>query len=77
MKASSTSTRGAMKRLAGMSSTWPGVQVKKHEVQQRAVVGLVDLAADLHGARGQADLVADHLPPRPATGCATQARLMR
>ena len=26
-KASSTSTRGAMKRLAGMSSTWPGVQV--------------------------------------------------
>jgi hypothetical protein len=26
-KASSTSTRGAMKRAAGMSSTWPGVQV--------------------------------------------------
>ena len=26
-KASSTSTRGAMKRAVGMSSTWPGVQV--------------------------------------------------
>jgi len=32
----------------------------EHVVQQGAVVGLVDLAGDLHGAAGEADLVADH-----------------
>ena len=34
---------------------------KQHVVQQRAVVGLAYIARALHGAAGQADLVADHL----------------
>jgi hypothetical protein len=45
-----------MKRLAGISSTWPA------GAEQGAEVGLVDLAGHLHGAAGEADLVADDLP---------------
>ena len=36
-----------------------GLAGEQHAVEQGAVVRLVDLAADLHGARGQAYLVAD------------------
>jgi hypothetical protein len=36
-------------------------RLEEHVVQQRAVVRLVDLAGQLHGARRQADLVAAHL----------------
>ena len=35
----------------------------KHVVQQRAVVGLVDLAGLLHGTRRQANFVANDVPP--------------
>ena len=37
-----------------------GLRGVKHVVEQGAVIRLVDLAADLHGAAGQADLVTDH-----------------
>ena len=69
-KASSTSTRGAMKRV-GRDVAALG---EEHVVQQRAVVGLGDLAGLLHRARGQADLVAlERRGPRRASIC-TQAR---
>jgi hypothetical protein len=41
----------------------PGRVCKQHVVQQGAVVGLGDLAGLLHGARGQADLVAATVRP--------------
>jgi hypothetical protein len=44
--------RGDVEHLAGRAG-------EQHVVQQGAVVGLGDLAGLLHGARGQADLVAD------------------
>jgi len=47
---------GQLQHLAGGGG-------EQHAVEQGAVVGFVDLAGDLHGARGQADLVADHPAP--------------
>ena len=57
--ASSTSTRGAMKRSIGIVAAGG----EEHVVEQRRVIGLVDLRRLLHRARREADLAPlDHAP---------------